>query len=151
MLQEVGWVVGRNIRIDTRWSTGDAAGLHRDAAALVALGPDVILAGVGATIPALLQATRTVPIIFAQGIDPVGNNYVESLARPGGNATLRPTCPMSAYRASPPVIARNAAPSTRNPTRGFSNRKPLKLNMTIWNATIYCVLVVRDTVMVSLR
>jgi putative ABC transport system substrate-binding protein len=86
-LQEAGWVVGRNIRIDTRRSTGDIAQLNRDAAALVAISPDVILAGVGGTIPALLQATRTVPIIFAQGIDPVGNNYVESLARPGGNAT----------------------------------------------------------------
>jgi len=86
-LQESGWAVGRNIRIDTRWSTGDIAQLNRDAAALVATGPDVILAGVGGTIPPLLQATRTVPIIFAQGIDPVGNNFVESLARPGGNAT----------------------------------------------------------------
>lgn len=86
-LQEAGWVVGRNIRIDIRWSTGDIAQLNRDAAALVAISPDVILAGIGGTIPALLQATRTVPIIFAQGIDPVGNNYVESLAQPGGNAT----------------------------------------------------------------
>jgi putative tryptophan/tyrosine transport system substrate-binding protein len=86
-LQESGWVVGRNIRIDTRWSTGDIAQLNRDAAALVAISPDVILAGVGGTIPPLLQATRTVPIIFAQGIDPVGNNFVDSLARPGGNAT----------------------------------------------------------------
>ena len=86
-LQELGWAVGRNIRIDTRWSTGDIAQLNRDAAALVATGPDVILAGVGGTIPPLLQATRTVPIIFAQGIDPVGNNFVESLARPGGIAT----------------------------------------------------------------
>ena len=61
--------------------------LQRDAAELVALNPEVILAGVGATIATLLQATRTVPIVFAQGIDPVGNSYVESLARPGGNST----------------------------------------------------------------
>jgi putative tryptophan/tyrosine transport system substrate-binding protein len=86
-LQESGWAVGRNVRIDYRWSVGDVARLRRDAAELVALAPDVILAGIGATTAALLQATRTVPIVFAQGIDPVGASYVESMARPGGNAT----------------------------------------------------------------
>jgi len=86
-LQEAGWSVGRNVRIETRWSTGDASRLRRDAAELVALTPDVVLAGVGATIPALLEASRTVPIVFAQGLDPVGAGFVESLARPGGNAT----------------------------------------------------------------
>jgi len=86
-LQEAGWSVGRNVRIETRWSTGDTARLRRDAAELVALAPDVVLAGVGATIPALLEASRTVPIVFAQGLDPVGAGFVESLARPGGNAT----------------------------------------------------------------
>jgi putative ABC transport system substrate-binding protein len=86
-LQEAGWSVGRNVRIETRWSTGDASRLRRDAAELVALTPDVVLAGVGATIPALLEASRTVPIVFAQGLDPVGAGLVESLARPGGNAT----------------------------------------------------------------
>jgi putative ABC transport system substrate-binding protein len=86
-LQESGWAVGRNVRLDYRWSAGDAGRLHKDAAELVALGPDVVLAGVGATIPALQQASRTVPIVFAQGLDPVGAGFVESLARPGGNAT----------------------------------------------------------------
>jgi ABC-type uncharacterized transport system substrate-binding protein len=86
-LQEAGWSVGRNVRIETRWSTGDASRLRRDAAELVALTPDVVLAGVGATIPALLEASRTVPIVFAQGLDPVGAGFVDSLARPGGNAT----------------------------------------------------------------
>jgi putative ABC transport system substrate-binding protein len=86
-LQEAGWSVGRNVRIETRWSTGDASRLRKDAAELVALNPDVVLAGVGATIPALLEASRTVPIVFAQGLDPVGAGFVESLARPGGNAT----------------------------------------------------------------
>jgi putative ABC transport system substrate-binding protein len=86
-LQEAGWSVGRNVRIETRWSTGDASRLRRDAAELVALAPDVVLAGVGATIPALLEASRTVPVVFAQGLDPVGAGFVESLARPGGNAT----------------------------------------------------------------
>jgi putative ABC transport system substrate-binding protein len=86
-LQAAGWEVGRNVRVETRWSTGDLARLYKDAAELVALHPDVVLAGVGATTLALEQATRTIPIVFAQGIDPVGNSYVESMARPGGNAT----------------------------------------------------------------
>jgi hypothetical protein len=84
-LQELGWAVGRNMRIDYRWSAGDAARMRKDATELVALSPEVILAGVGATTPMLKQATRTVPIVMAQGIDPVGASYVESLARPGGN------------------------------------------------------------------
>jgi putative ABC transport system substrate-binding protein len=66
---------------------GDVARLYKDAAELVALRPEVILAGVGGTVAALQQASRTVPIVYAQGIDPVGNGYAESLARPGGNAT----------------------------------------------------------------
>src|SRR5436190_16121411 len=86
-LQSAGWEIGRNIRIDTRASTSNLARLYKDATELIALGPEVVLAGVGASTPALLQASRTVPIVFAQGIDPVGNSYVESLARPGGNAT----------------------------------------------------------------
>jgi putative ABC transport system substrate-binding protein len=88
-LQELGWAVGRNLRVDYRWTPvpGDFARLQKNAAELVALRPEVILAGVGATTPALQQATRTIPIVMAQGIDPVGNSYVESLARPGGNTT----------------------------------------------------------------
>jgi putative ABC transport system substrate-binding protein len=86
-LQESGWAVGRNLRIDYRWSVGDSARLYKDAVELVALAPEVILSGVGATTPALQQASRTVPIVMAQGIDPVGNGYVESMARPGGNIT----------------------------------------------------------------
>jgi putative ABC transport system substrate-binding protein len=86
-LQEAGWSVGRNVQIDARWSSGDVPRLFRDAAALVATHPEVILAGIGATTQALQLATKTVPIVFAQGIDPVGNSYVDSLARPGGNAT----------------------------------------------------------------
>ena len=82
-LQEAGWSVGRNVRIETRWSTGDASRLRRDAAELVALAPDVVLAGVGATIPALLEASRTVPVVFAQGLDPVGAGFVESSGPPG--------------------------------------------------------------------
>jgi putative ABC transport system substrate-binding protein len=66
---------------------GDIARLNRDAVELVALGPDVILAGVGGTTGALQRASHTVPIVFAQAVDPVGNSFVESLARPGGNTT----------------------------------------------------------------
>jgi putative ABC transport system substrate-binding protein len=86
-MQDAGWEVGRNLRIEYRWSVGDAARLFKDARELVALNPDVILAGVGATIAALQRATRVIPIVFAQGIDPVGNAYVDSLSRPGANIT----------------------------------------------------------------
>jgi putative ABC transport system substrate-binding protein len=86
-LQQAGWAVGRNIQVDTRWSPGDIPRLFRDAATLAASKPDVLLAGIGATTQALQQATTTVPIVFAQGIDPVGNGTIESLARPGGNTT----------------------------------------------------------------
>lgn len=86
-LRDAGWTVGQNIRVDARWSAGDIPQLFRDAAALATSNPDVILAGIGATTQALQQATRTIPIVFAQGLDPVGNSYVESLARPGGNTT----------------------------------------------------------------
>jgi putative ABC transport system substrate-binding protein len=86
-LQGAGWVVGQNMRIDYRWAVGDLARLRMEAAELVSLSPDVVLAGVGGTVASLLQVTRTVPIVFAQGIDAVGNGYVESVARPGGNAT----------------------------------------------------------------
>ena len=86
-LQQLGWTDGRNVRIDTRWAAGDADGIRRYAAELVALAPDVILAHGTATVGPLLQATRTVPIVFAAVADPVGAGFVESLARPGGNAT----------------------------------------------------------------
>jgi putative tryptophan/tyrosine transport system substrate-binding protein len=86
-LQELGWAVGRNLRIDYRWSPGDLARLRKDATELVALRPEVILAGVGPTTQTLQQVTNTIPIVMAQGVDPVGNGYVDSLARPGGNIT----------------------------------------------------------------
>ena len=86
-LQELGWTDGRNVRIDTRWAAGDAAQGRKYAAELVALAPDVILAPGGSVVGPLLQATRTVPIVFAQAPDPVGAGFVDSLARPGGNVT----------------------------------------------------------------
>ena len=78
---------GSNVRIDTRWTTGDAERIRRDAAELLALKPDVILAAGGQIMTLLLQATRTVPIVFTQTPDPVGAGFVATLARPGGNAT----------------------------------------------------------------
>ena len=87
-LQQLGWSDGRNVQIDTRWATTKPDDIRRHAAELAALAPDVILAGTGtATVAPLLQATRTVPIVFAVVIDPVGAGFVDSLARPGGNAT----------------------------------------------------------------
>ena len=86
-LQQLGWTVGQNIRIDYRWGLGNAETLRRYAAELVALAPDVLLASSSAATGPLLEATRTVPIVFAGVADPVGAGYVESLARPGGNAT----------------------------------------------------------------
>ena len=86
-LQQSGWTIGRNVRIDTRWATANAADIRRHAAELVALAPDVILAHGDSTVGPLLQATRTVPIVFAAVIDPVGGGFVDSLARPGGNTT----------------------------------------------------------------
>jgi putative ABC transport system substrate-binding protein len=86
-LQEAGWTVGRNARIDIRWAAGDVERTRRYAAELVALAPDILLASGGTTIGPLQQATRTIPIVFAQVTDPVGAAVVESLARPGGNVT----------------------------------------------------------------
>jgi putative ABC transport system substrate-binding protein len=86
-LQELGWTDGRNIRVEYRWSGGDAERTRRYAAELVALAPDIILAGNTSTVGPLQQATRTVPIVFAGVVDPVGAGFVDSLARPGGNIT----------------------------------------------------------------
>jgi putative tryptophan/tyrosine transport system substrate-binding protein len=83
----LGWTIGRNVRIDTRWATANVADIRRHAAELAALAPDVILSHGASTVGTLLQATRTVPIVFPVVADPVGAGFVDSLARPGGNAT----------------------------------------------------------------
>jgi putative ABC transport system substrate-binding protein len=83
----LGWTIGRNVRIDTRWAGGNAAEIRRHAAELAELAPDVILAHGSSTVGPLLKATRTVPIVFPVANDPVAAGYVDSLARPGGNAT----------------------------------------------------------------
>jgi putative ABC transport system substrate-binding protein len=86
-LQRLGWSDGRNVRIDSRWAAGDANLIRKYAAELIALAPDVILAPGSTSVGPLLQATRTVPIVFTTLLDPVGAGFVDSLARPGGNAT----------------------------------------------------------------
>jgi putative tryptophan/tyrosine transport system substrate-binding protein len=86
-LQESGWTIGRNVRIDTRWGEGDAERYRRYAAELVALAPDVILVNGPAALAQLQQATRSLPIVFTNVFDPVGGGFVLSVARPGGNAT----------------------------------------------------------------
>jgi putative ABC transport system substrate-binding protein len=86
-LQQLGWTDGRNMRIETRWGGLNASDTRKFAAELAALAPDVILTMSSVTVAALLQATRTIPIVFTIVVDPVGAGYVDSLARPGGNAT----------------------------------------------------------------
>ncbi|MGC2823702.1 MAG: ABC transporter substrate-binding protein, partial [Pseudolabrys sp.] len=86
-LQSLGWTTGRNVQIDIRWGVADAASARRYAAEMVALAPDVILAGASAATAALQEATRTLPVVFVNVTDPVGAGYVASLARPGGNVT----------------------------------------------------------------
>jgi putative ABC transport system substrate-binding protein len=86
-LQERGWTDGRNVRIEYRWGSNDAERVRKYAAELVALAPDVVLAGGPQAVEALQRETRTLPIVFAAAGDPVGAGYVASLARPGGNST----------------------------------------------------------------
>ena len=86
-LARLGWTIERNIQIDIRWASTNANEIRRHAAELAALSPDVILATGDSTMPPLLQATRTILIVFPVGMDPVANGYIDSLARPGGNAT----------------------------------------------------------------
>ena len=86
-LQKLGWTEGQNVRIDVRWAAADAALERKFATELVSLTPDVILATASPTVAALQSVTRTVPIVFAHSVDPVGAGFVDSLARPGGNTT----------------------------------------------------------------
>jgi len=86
-LQKLGWTEGRNIRVETRYAKGSADLMRADAAELVRLGPDVLVASATASLAALQKATSTIPIVFAQVTDPVGAGFVRSLARPGGNIT----------------------------------------------------------------
>jgi putative ABC transport system substrate-binding protein len=86
-LQQSGWSIGQNVRVDVRWAGSNRASIRKHAAELAAFAPDVILAHGASTVGPLLQVTRTVPIVFPIAADPVGAGLVDSLARPGGNAT----------------------------------------------------------------
>jgi putative tryptophan/tyrosine transport system substrate-binding protein len=86
-LQDLGWIEGRNVKFDYRWTAGDPSRMRRYAAELVGLAPEVIMNGGLPTLVAMQQETRTIPIVFAQVLDPVGAGFVESLAHPGGNIT----------------------------------------------------------------
>src|SRR5207244_8065557 len=82
----LGWTIGRNVQIDTRWATANPDDIRRHAAELAALAPDVILVEGTPAVAPLLQTTRTVPIVFVNVVDPVGAGFVASVGRPGGNA-----------------------------------------------------------------
>jgi putative ABC transport system substrate-binding protein len=86
-LQTRGWIEGKNVRVDTCWGEGKAERFRSCAAELVGLTPEVILAGSGSAMPALMEATHSLPIVFVQTVDPVGSGYVASLAKPNSNAT----------------------------------------------------------------
>jgi putative ABC transport system substrate-binding protein len=86
-LQDLGWTEGRNVKFDTRWTAGDPVRMRRYAAELVGLAPEVIMNGGLPTLVAMQQETRTIPIVFAQVLDPVGAGFVKNLASPGGNIT----------------------------------------------------------------
>jgi putative tryptophan/tyrosine transport system substrate-binding protein len=86
-LQQLGWTEGSNVRIEERWAGNDAGRVHKFAAELAALAPDVVLTSGSVTMGPVQQALRTVPIVFVQVVDPVGSGYVDSMARPGGNTT----------------------------------------------------------------
>ena len=86
-LAQLGWTVGRNVRIESRWGAGNAELIRKHAVEFAALAPDVILAHGSSTVGPLLQATRTVPIVFPVALDPVAAGFADSLARPGRNAT----------------------------------------------------------------
>jgi putative tryptophan/tyrosine transport system substrate-binding protein len=86
-MRELGWIDGRNMRVDLRWAPGGEEEVRKQAAELVALAPDVVITNGSAGVRPLLKVTRTVPIVFAVVADPIGAGFVKSLARPGGNAT----------------------------------------------------------------
>jgi putative ABC transport system substrate-binding protein len=123
-LEKLGWTDGRGLRIDYRWGLGDPDRLRKSAAELVALAPDAILAGGNPALVALQQATRTLPIVFANATDPVGFGSVTSLARPGGNATGFMNVEFGLFGKLLELLKQIAPPVTRvavlrNPTIGI--------------------------------
>src|SRR5215467_12938203 len=112
-LQQLCWTEGRNVHIDARWSAGNAAEIRRYAAEFVALAPDVIFTAGSSSMGPLLEATRTVPIVFAIVPDPVGSGFVKSLSRPGGNATGFMMFEYSLCGKWPALLKKIAPPTTR--------------------------------------
>jgi len=135
-LQKLGWTEGRNIQIETRWATpDDAESMRRLAKELVAPQPNVILSSTTPTTTALLQQTRTIPIVFAIVADPIGSGFVASFARPGGKVTgfifTEPTmaasgwnCSRRLHHASPGSRCRSTRQRRHMPTIGSTPSKP---------------------------
>ncbi len=117
----LGWTDGRNVQIDTRWATANPAEIRRHAAELVALVPDVIVAHGAPTVGPLLQATRSVPVVFPVVADPVAAGYVDNLARPGGNATGFMAYELQSGRKMAGVAQADRA--KRDPSGGFSRSR----------------------------
>jgi putative tryptophan/tyrosine transport system substrate-binding protein len=122
-LKALGWTNGTNLRIDYRWAATDAERIRKLVAEIIALEPDVILTS-GSLVPLMMQATRTIPIVFVQVIDPVGSGFVKSLARPGGNVTGFTIFEFSLagkwvelLKQIAPYVTRAAV--IRDPTRGY--------------------------------
>jgi ABC-type uncharacterized transport system substrate-binding protein len=136
-LQQLGWTIGRNVRIETRWSAGNADDIRKYAVELAALAPDVILANGGAAVAPLLQATRALPIVFVVVPDPVGSGFVDSLARPGGNASsgARPATSIASSRARSRPTCRCRRPpssswsSTSRPPRRSASTYPRRCSL----------------------
>ena len=151
-LQQLGWTEGRNVRIDIRWGLGNADNIRNYVAELAALAPDVILTAGSATAGPLLQATRAVPIVFTVVSDPVGAGYVDSLARPGGNATgftnfeygisgkwlellkqIAPSVTRAAILRDPAIASGTGARSRQRPG-GCSRRVGRRVSFRHWGA-----------------
>ena len=113
-LGQLGWTIGRNVRIDTHWATSNAAEIRRHAAELAALAPDVILAHGASAVAATLQATRTVPVVFPVVGDPVGAGFVDSLARPRGYRTAEKGYELASPHGAYPKDLRSRAKYSRS-------------------------------------
>ncbi|MGB8392918.1 MAG: ABC transporter substrate-binding protein [Pseudolabrys sp.] len=126
-LKALNWTNGNNLRVDYRWAASDPERIRKLVAEIIALEPDVILLSGTSVVPPMMQATRTIPIVFVQVIDPVGSGFVKSLARPGGNITGFTPFEYSLagkwvelLKQIAPYVTRAAV--IRDPTRGVWNR-----------------------------